>query len=77
MARLTLVIETEIVRGKGTNADPLRRITQYWAVDGEERLLAESDDSCAPHKMPAGLRDDPVRTANQFAESVLAETHGA
>jgi hypothetical protein len=44
MARLTLVIETEIVRGKGTNADPLRRITRFWAVDGVERLLAESKD---------------------------------
>lgn len=28
-------------RGKGTNDDPIRRITQYWSPDGV--LLAEVD----------------------------------
>lgn len=41
-ARLIQVIETEIeLRGKGTEADPLRRVTQYWSTDGQ--LLAERD----------------------------------
>jgi hypothetical protein len=40
--RVFQVIETNIaVRGKGTQESPLRRIKQYWTLDGE--LLAEHD----------------------------------
>lgn len=41
-ARVIEVIETEIEkRGEGTEEDPIRRLTQYWSLDG--RLLAEFD----------------------------------
>ena len=41
-ARLLQVIETNIlVRGAGTEADPRRKVTQYWSTDGT--LLAERD----------------------------------
>lgn len=41
-ARLIQVIETDLLlRGKGTEDDPMRRITQYYSTDGE--LLAEHD----------------------------------
>lgn len=41
-ARLIQVIQTDLlVRGKGTEDDPMRRITQYYSIDGE--LLAEND----------------------------------
>ena len=41
-ARLIQVIETDLeMRGKGIEGSPIRRIRQYWSVDGE--LLAEVD----------------------------------
>ena len=41
-ARVIQVIETSLVlRGKGVDGDPIRRITQYWTLDG--KLLAEVD----------------------------------
>jgi hypothetical protein len=41
-ARVIQVIETGLdLRGKGVEGDPVRRITQYWTLDGE--LLAEVD----------------------------------
>ena len=43
MARVIQVIETTITRrGEGKDStDPIRVITQYWALDG--RLIAEVD----------------------------------
>ncbi len=38
---IEVVVTTLMVRGAGTDADPKRRVTQYWSRDGE--LLAESD----------------------------------
>ena len=41
-ARIVRVIETTLeVRGTGDEGSPLRRITQYWSLDGQ--LLAEAD----------------------------------
>lgn len=41
-ARVIQVIETTLdMRGKGVNGDPVRRVTQYWTLDG--KLLAEVD----------------------------------
>lgn len=47
-ARLIQVIETRLtVRGSGkSEEDPIRRVVQYWSVDGE--LLAERDDGAPP-----------------------------
>ncbi len=39
--KLVTVIETKLIRGKGTNQDPCRTVYQYWNSDGE--LLAEND----------------------------------
>jgi hypothetical protein len=45
-AKLIEVIETSLIRrGKGTEADPVRIVKQYWAKDGS--LLAERDDYAA------------------------------
>ena len=42
MQRVIQVIETTLaVRGKGVDGDPIRRITQYWTLDGT--LPAEVD----------------------------------
>ncbi len=42
-ARLLQVIETNLLRrGDGTEADPVRKVTQYWSTDGV--LLAERDE---------------------------------
>jgi hypothetical protein len=40
-AKLIQVIVTESCRGKGTEADVARIVTEYWSVDGEK--LAEND----------------------------------
>lgn len=40
-ARVIQVIETKADRGLGTNQDPVREVTQYWALDGH--FLAEID----------------------------------
>lgn len=40
-AKVIQVIETQVVIGKGTEADPLRYLVQYWSLKGE--LLAERD----------------------------------
>ena len=40
-ARVIQVIETEALRGAGTDEDPCRIVLQYWNFDGE--LLAEMD----------------------------------
>jgi predicted secreted Zn-dependent protease len=49
-ARVIQVIETTLaLRGSGkSEADPMRRVTQYWTLDGT--LLAEVD----PHLSPLG-----------------------
>ena len=42
-ARVIQVIETKSTRGKGTDADPVREVTQYWDFEGnllfEEREI--------------------------------------
>ena len=40
-ARLIRVIETKSARGKGTQEDLCRIVTQYWDLNG--KLLAEND----------------------------------
>ena len=41
-AKLIQVIVTDLdLRGNGTTEDPIRRVIQYWSVDG--KLLAEND----------------------------------
>ena len=40
-ARVIQVIVTEALRGKGTNEDLCRLVTQYWDFEGN--LLAEND----------------------------------
>lgn len=42
MPRVISVIESEVLRGKGTDDDPCRRVVQYHTFDGE--FLAERDD---------------------------------
>lgn len=40
---LIQVIRTRLItRGKGTDDDPYRAVTQYWSTDGQ--LLAEAPD---------------------------------
>lgn len=46
-AQVIQVIETESLRGEGTNEDMCRIVKQYWSFDGE--LLAENDP-CAKEK---------------------------
>lgn len=46
-ARVIRVIKTEALRGKGTQGDSCRLVTQYWDFDGN--LLAENDP-CAKAK---------------------------
>lgn len=40
-ARVIQVIETKSTRGKGTDADPVRHVTQYWDFEGN--LICEKD----------------------------------
>lgn len=40
-ARIIQVIETKSLRGRGTNEDKCRIVTQYWNFEGN--LLAEND----------------------------------
>ncbi len=53
-ARVIQVIVTELERrGMGTEKDPVRRVRQYWSLDG--KLLAEVDswaDSVSPFIEP-------------------------
>lgn len=42
MPRVIEVIESELVRGKGTEQDVCRIVMQYWTLDGKE-MLAERD----------------------------------
>lgn len=39
-------------RGRGVENDPIRRVTQYWSIDGQ--LLAE-DDPHKPEPKPIGF----------------------
>lgn len=41
-AKVIRVIQTKSTRGRGTSADPVRIVTQYWSFDG--KLLAENED---------------------------------
>lgn len=40
-AKVIRVIETQALRGQGTEDDQCRMVRQYWDLDG--RLLAEND----------------------------------
>lgn len=40
-AKVIQVIETQAVRGVGTEEDPVRTVIQYWDFDGN--CLAEND----------------------------------
>lgn len=40
-AKVTVVIETKITRGDGSEKSPVREVTQYWGLNGE--FLAEMD----------------------------------
>lgn len=40
-ARVIMVIETKTAIGDGTEENPVREVTQYWAPNGKR--LAESD----------------------------------
>lgn len=42
-ARVTKVLETRALIGRGTEDDPHRFLYRYWSFDG--KLLAESDES--------------------------------
>ena len=41
-AKVIQVIETKSTRGKGTDADPVREVTQYWDFEGN--LIATKND---------------------------------
>lgn len=41
-AKVIQVIETKSTRGKGTDADPVREVTQYWDFEGN--LICEKDE---------------------------------
>lgn len=41
-ARVLQVIEVSLVRGKGVEGDPVRRVLAYFDLDGD--FLAERDD---------------------------------
>ena len=41
MPKVILVIESDALRGDGIYADPVRRVKQYYSLDGT--LLAERD----------------------------------
>lgn len=58
------VIRTELTsRGKGTEDDPCRRVTQYWSKEGE--LLAEVD--------PCEKYFNVEKERDKFYETLLAE----
>lgn len=40
-AKVIQVIQTKSTRGKGTDADPVREVTQYWDFEGN--LICEKD----------------------------------
>jgi hypothetical protein len=55
-ARVIKVIETGLdLRGEGTSASPVRRVTQYWTLEGE--LLAEVDPSPEVDRLLADLAE--------------------
>ena len=41
-AKVIQVIQTKSTRGKGTDADPVREVIQYWDFEGN--LIATRDD---------------------------------
>lgn len=49
-ARVIQVIETQSLRGQGTEEDPCRLVKQYWIFDGKK--LAERD--CFEEEKRAG-----------------------
>lgn len=44
-AKVIQVIVTESVKGKGTEIDPYRVVTQYWDFDGNLLATRDSNDS--------------------------------
>lgn len=52
-ARVIQVIETSLEqRGRGVEDDPIRRVRQFWTLDGE--LLAEVDPCQPATESPLG-----------------------
>lgn len=65
-ARTMQVIVTNLERrGKGVSGDPIRRLTQYWSVEGE--LLAEVDP-CQPYLISKKAED---RVREIYRKSVI------
>lgn len=68
-AKVIQVIETKAKRGMGTKKDPVRKVTQYWDLEG--RFLAEMDSD------PQYLSDlsiwESQRLARIIDEKVTAE----
>jgi hypothetical protein len=64
-ARVIQVIETDNeLRGEGTRSSPLRRITQYWTLDGT--LLAEHDPlppALPPDQKPPTATESVIKPA--------------
>lgn len=58
MAKVIQVIETEERRGKGVEDDPIRRVVQYWSLDGD--LLAEDDPLISERPTPAIMRGEAL-----------------
>ncbi len=48
-AKVIQVIETKSTRGKGTDADPVRQVTQYWDFEGN--LIGEKDKIAGSKKV--------------------------
>lgn len=65
-AKLIQVIVTESCRGKGTQDDVSRMVTEYWSTDGEK--LAENDPCATPPKC------DPRDRALGRQEGIAAVT---
>ena len=55
-ARVIQVIETEVLRGNGTEADKCRMVKQYWNFDG--KLLAENDPCMNEKREMANRKED-------------------
>ena len=67
-ARVIQVIESTLLRrGKGTEDDPIRIVTQYFALDGT--LLAESDPVQAAHASELPFTGIECRDCGWLAET--------
>lgn len=80
MPRVIRVIESDVMRGKGTPYDPVRHVPQYWTLDGKT-LLAEEDGAMPELKLRQQLEmvlghvrhvleNDPL--GDKTAEGIMA-----